>query len=113
MLHTEEYELLPNIDDMPSFSSDSDLMRLPYLGECEIDEQMPQAINSRYYTVPEFAEINSNTKQLSILHTNIRSVFLHGDEIVNLCAQTKTFWCYRGSRNLELRAKWNSCWYWQ
>ena len=31
MLHAEEYELLPNIDDMPSFSSDSDLARLPHL----------------------------------------------------------------------------------
>ena len=82
MLHTEEYELLPNIDDMPSFSSDSDLTRLPYLSECDIDEQMPQTINSRYYTIPELAAINSNAKQLSILHTNIRSISLHRDEIV-------------------------------
>ena len=89
MLHTEEYELLPNIDDMLSFSSDSDLTRLPYLSECDIDEQMPQIINSRYYTIPELAAINSNAKQLSILHTNIRSISLHRDEIVHLCARTQ------------------------
>ena len=89
MLHTEEYELLPNIDDMSSFSSDSDLTRLSYLSECDIDEHMPQAINSRYCTVPELATINSTAKQLSILHTNIRSISLHRDEIVNLCVQTQ------------------------
>ena len=71
MLHTEEYELLPNIDDIPSFSSDSELTRLPYLSECDSDEQIPQAINSRYYIVPELAAITSNAKQLSILLTNI------------------------------------------
>ena len=61
MLHTGEYQLPPNIDDMPSFSTDSNLTRLPYLSECDIDEQMPQA-NSRCYTVPELAAINSNAK---------------------------------------------------
>jgi len=50
---------------------------------------MPQTINSRYYTIPELAAINSNAKQLSILHTNIRSISLHRDEIVNLCARTQ------------------------
>ena len=89
MFHAEEYELLPIIDDMPSFSSDSDLTRLPYLSECDIDEQMPQSSNSRYYTVPELAAINSGVNQLSILHTNIRSIYLHRDELVNLCVQAQ------------------------
>ena len=59
---------------MPSFGLDSDLTRLLYFSECDIDEQMPQVINSRYYTVPELAAIHSNAKQLSILHTIIRSI---------------------------------------
>ena len=50
---------------------------------------MPQAINSRYYTVPELAAINSSAKQVSILHTNIRSISLHRDELVNLCVQAQ------------------------
>ena len=49
----------------------------------------PQAINARYYTVPELAALNSNAKQLSILHTKINSISLHRDEIVNLYAQTQ------------------------
>ena len=40
-------------------------------------------------SIHELAANNSNAKQLSILHTNIRSISLHRDEIVNLCAQTQ------------------------
>ena len=90
MFPAEEYELLPDIDAMPSFSQDSDLTRLPYLSECDIDEQMPQTIKSRYHTVPELAAIiNSNAKQLSILHANIKCISCHRGELVNLCIQTK------------------------
>ena len=82
---------------MPSFSSDSDLMRLPYLSGCDVDEQMPQEINSRYYNVPELAAIKSNAKQLSLLHTNISSISLHRGEIVNL-----SFFISRLKTNLQI-----------
>ena len=68
---------------------DADLTRLPYLSECDIDEQMPQTIKSRYHTVPKLAAIYSNAKQLSIPHNNIGSIFCHRDEPVNLCIQTQ------------------------
>ena len=45
--------------------------------------------HSRYYTVPELAAINSSVKRLSILHTNIRSISLHRDELVTLCVQAQ------------------------
>ena len=81
MVDAEDHELLSYIDDMPSFHPDSDLTRLPYLSECDIDEQIPPAINSRYFTVSEIAKMDSNTDQLSILHTNIRSISHHRDEL--------------------------------
>ena len=89
MYHAREYEVLPNIDNMFSFSSHSDLTRTPCLSECDIDEQMPQAINSRYCNAPELAAINSNAKPLSILHINIGSISLHRDELVNLYVQAQ------------------------
>ena len=39
--------------------------------------------------MPEVAAINSNANQLSILHTNIRSISCHRDGLVNLCIQTQ------------------------
>ena len=74
---------------MPSFHPDSDLTRLPYLSECDIDEHIIQAINSRYFTVSEIAKMDSNANQLSILHNNIRSISRYRDELVNLCVQTQ------------------------
>ena len=89
MVDAENHELLSYIDDMPSFHSYSDLTRLPYLSECDADERLLQAIDSRYFTVSELAKMDYNPDQLSILHTNIRSISLHRDELVNLCIQTQ------------------------
>ena len=62
-----DYELLSSMDYMPSFSSDSQLTRLPYLRDCDINEQLPQAITSKYVTVSELAEMDCNPNQLSII----------------------------------------------
>ena len=40
MIDAEDHELLSHIDYMPSFCLDSDLMRLPYLSDCDVDEQL-------------------------------------------------------------------------
>ena len=103
MVDAENHELLSHIDDMPSFRSDSDLTRLPYLSECDVDEQLPQAIDSRYFTVSELAKMDYNPDQLSILHTNIRSISLHRDELVNLCIQTQ-----RSFDVIGISETWNS-----
>ena len=49
----------------------------------------PQAINSRYFNVAEPAKMEYNADQLSVLHTNIRNISRHRDELVNLCIQTQ------------------------
>ena len=85
MLHIDKVEMPLYIDDLPSFQSNSDLSGLPFLSEYDIDENLPNTIHSRYFTVSELASLDSSNSQLSILHTNIRSLSRHSDELVQLC----------------------------
>ena len=62
---------------------------MPNLSDFDVDEQMPQTIESRYFTIPELASLSSNCQDLSILHTNIRSLFLHHDELASLTDLSK------------------------
>jgi len=89
MLHTNKFEMPSYIYDLPSFQSNSDLTGLPFLSEYDIDENLPNTIHSRYFTVPELASLDSNNSPLSILHTNIRSLSCHSDELVQLCVAAK------------------------
>lgn len=89
MLHTNKFEMPSYIYDLPSFQSNSDLTGLPFLSEYDIDENLPNTIHSRYFTVPELASVDSSNSQLSILHTNIRSLSCHSDELVQLCVDGK------------------------
>ena len=80
MVDAEDHDLLSYIDDMPSFRSASDPTRLSYLSECDIDEQLPQAIiNSQYVTVSQLGEMDYNPNQLSKLQTNKRSISIYQD----------------------------------
>ena len=58
MVDAEDHELLSSTDYMLRFRSDSDLTRLPNLSESDVDEQLPQAINSQNVTVSELAEMD-------------------------------------------------------
>ena len=49
---------------------------------------MPQNIDSRYFTLPELSSLQLSSTDLPILHTNIRSLSLHHDELVSLSAHT-------------------------
>ena len=46
-------------------------------------------INSRYFTIPEITSLEVDSSDLSILHTNIRSLSLHHKDLITLCALTK------------------------
>ena len=62
---------------------------LPFLSEYEIDENVPNTIHSRYFTVYELSTLDSSNIQLSILHTNIQSHYRHSDELVQFCVDAK------------------------
>ena len=72
---------LPSLADAAlSFEVTSNLMNLPNLSDYDIDEQMPQNSDSRYFTLPELSSLQLLPNDFSILHTNIRSLSLHHDE---------------------------------
>ena len=84
-----DFDLPSFIDSAPSFEITSNLTNLPNLSDYDIDEHMPQNIDSRYFTLPELSSLQLSSSDFSILHTNIRSLSLHHDELVSLSAHTK------------------------
>ena len=82
MLEVETQGVPTSTAGLPTFTYSSDLTDLPYLTDYDIDEQIPQTIFSRYYSVSELISINHNAHGFSIFHSNIRSLSLHCDDIV-------------------------------
>ena len=89
MLQVDNCKAPSCVDGLPEFVYSSDLTRLPYLNDYDIAEQLPQTINSRYFTIPEITSLEVDSSDLSILHTNIRSLSLHHEDLITLCALTK------------------------
>lgn len=52
LLGLYDFDLPSFIDSIPSFEIISNLMNLPNLSDYDIDEHMPQNIDSRYFTLP-------------------------------------------------------------
>ena len=73
-------------ENFPPFKIDSDITKLLNLNEYGISEQLSSTINSRYLTVSEFAATTLNPHDLVLLHSNIRLLSLHCDELVSLVA---------------------------
>ena len=88
-LHTNNFEMPSYIHDLPSCQSNLDLTGLPFLSEYDIDKNVPNTINSRYFIVSELAPLDSSNIQLSTLHCKIQSLSRHSDELVQFCADAK------------------------
>ena len=89
MLQVDNCKAPSCVDGLPEFVYSSDLTRLPYLSDYDIDEQLPQTISSCYFTIPEITSLEVDSSDLSILHTNIRNLSLHHEDLITLCALTK------------------------
>ena len=89
MIDTQNHSLPSCVDSLPVFGLNSQLTRLPNLRDYDIDEQLPANVQSNYVTTSELASMETSPNDLFILHTNIRSLSLHIDELVLLCGQTK------------------------
>ncbi len=74
-------------DCTPTYEITSHLTNLPNLSDYDIDEQMPQTLDSRYFTLPELSSLHYSSSDLSVLHTNIRSLSCHHEELIALCNQ--------------------------
>ena len=103
LLGLPDFDLPSFIDSAPAFQITSKLMDLPNLSDYDIDEHTPQNIDSRYFNLPELSSLQLSSTDLSILHTNIRSLFLHHDELVSLCAHTNL-----NSKVIEVSEIWHS-----
>ena len=86
LLNVFDVEIPSYIDKLPTFETTSDLTNLPNLSDFDIYENLPQSIDSRYFTMSEISHLDFQSSDLSILHTNIRSLALHYDELVSLVA---------------------------
>ena len=49
---------------------------------------MPQTIDSHYFTLPDLSSLPLSPADFSIIHTNIRGLSLHHDELVSLSSHT-------------------------
>ena len=66
-----DFDLPSFVDSAPSFEITSNLMDLPNLSDYDIDEQMPQNIDSRYFTLLELSSLQLSSRDFSMIHTNI------------------------------------------
>ena len=87
MQDLQNHSLPSCIEKLPIFEASSNLTGLPNLRDNDIDEQFPVNIQSKYFTLSELASVEANANDLMILHTNIRSLSAHIDELVFLCGQ--------------------------
>ena len=72
------------IDVPPTVHSLSDLDSIPNLRDNDVDEQLPTRIHSQYYSVTTPASLEANSQDLSIVHTNIRSLSYYHDDLLYL-----------------------------
>ena len=103
LLNVFDLEIPSHVDKLPSFETISSLTSLPSLSDFDIDEHLPQSIDSRYFALSEISHLDSHSSDLSILHTNIRSLALHYDELVSLAAVTNRIFSVIG-----VSETWNS-----
>ena len=85
--------ILPSCTDgLLAFQSVSDLDLIPNLRDYDIDEQLSTSIQSQYYSVSKLASLETKSQDLSILHTNVRSLSCHHDDLISLLgASNKSF----------------------
>ena len=87
-----EVELPSQTESLPSFEIVSKLSNLPNLNPFDIDENLIQTINSKYYKVQELANLNANKQSniFSLFHVNIRSLCKHFDQLHSLLCSINT-----------------------
>ena len=86
MLQVENCRAPSCVDGLPAFAYSSDVTGMPYVSGYDINKQLPQTINSRNFII---LEITIRFKGPLILHTNIRSLSLHHEDLVTLCVMIK------------------------
>ena len=70
----------------------SKLSHIPSLDNFDLDENYIQSIHSEYCDLPDFVKLNSSLseKNLSLFHSNTRSLSKNFDQLQNVLSATKT-----------------------
>ena len=84
LLNLFEFDKPSVVDSLPSFEITSHPTNLPNLQDYDINEQLPSNIDSSYHTIQDSSSSDTSPTDLSFLHTNIRSLFCHFDELHSL-----------------------------
>ena len=81
MLDLYGIDLPSHLVTLPSFETCSKLVNLPNLNDFDIDENVINDIDSKYYSINECNKLHLNQKTFSVFHTNIRSLSKHIDAL--------------------------------
>ena len=83
---------LPSLFELlPSYETVSKFTKMPNLDSFDLDENLIQTIDSKYYKVQELDRVHSNPQvpNFSLFHVNIRSLSKHFDELHSPLYSTK------------------------
>ena len=90
LLDLNGIELPSQLKLLGSYELNSRLKTMPNLHDYVIDENLIHIVNSNYYDVTTFAQIQKARDSLSLFHTNRRSLSAHFDELKLLLTALKT-----------------------
>ena len=82
-------DLPSQLNSLPSYEVRSKLMKLPSLNDCDMDENLINAINSKYYDISELCNVYNSKSSFSLFHSNLRSLSQHIDEFQILLRSTE------------------------
>ena len=73
---------LPSLLSLPvPYETHSKLTKLPNLGDYDLDESLVHIINSKYYETQAMSDFSRGKVCFSLLHSNLRSLSAHVDEL--------------------------------
>ena len=81
LLDLNGIDLPSHLQTLPSLETRSKLVNLPNLNDFDVDENIINTINSKYYSVHELNKVQLSKQHLSVFHTNIRSLSKHHDTL--------------------------------
>ena len=88
-----------------SYELKSKLKTMPNLHDYDMDGNIIHTVNSNYYDVTTFPQIQKARDSLSLFHTNLRSLSAHFDELQLLLAALKAHFDVIGISETREQAK--------